>query len=83
MIGLIRRRFPDTSIRDLSPALDAMRLIKSPVEIEVTREAGRLDALMINECIRATRPDMPRHQLTDIGSTSTGSTGSDRRGTTG
>ena len=67
MIGLIRKRFPDLAINDLSPALDAMRLVKSPAEIDVMREAGRLNGLMINECMKATRPGMPIHQLAAIG----------------
>jgi len=67
MIGLVRRRFPDIVVEDLSPTLDAMRLVKSPAEIEVMREAGRITAVMINECMKATAAGMPRHKLTAIG----------------
>lgn len=67
LISLFRRRFPDAVVNDLSPILDEMRLVKSPAEITAMREAARITAVMINECIKATRPGMPREKLTAIG----------------
>ena len=67
MIDLLRRRFPEMKIENLSPALDALRLVKSDAEIAVMREAGRLNGLMITECMKATRPGMARRKLTAIG----------------
>jgi hypothetical protein len=67
LIGLLRKRFPEMTIRDLSPTLDSMRLIKSPAEIRVMREAARLTCMMINECMRATEPGMSRHKIPAIG----------------
>jgi len=42
--------------QDLSPILDRMRLIKSPLEIELMRRAGRLTARAVVEAMRQTRP---------------------------
>ena len=67
MISLIRNRYPDVEIRDLSPTLDEMRLVKSPEEIAVMKEAGRITAVMANECMKASVPGMPVHKLTAIG----------------
>ncbi|TFH06238.1 MAG: aminopeptidase P family protein [Spirochaetales bacterium] len=67
LISLLKRRFPDMTINDLSPTLDAMRLIKSPAEIAVMREAARLTSIVINECMNATEPGMSVHKLSAIG----------------
>lgn len=62
-IGLLRERVPGVEIRDLSPVLDDMRLIKSPREVAVMRRAGELCALAVREAIRITRPGMYEYQL--------------------
>jgi Xaa-Pro aminopeptidase len=66
-ISLIKKRFPDTTIQDLSPVLDEMRLIKSPGEIQVMKEAARITAALVNECMKATKPGMPVTKLPAIG----------------
>ena len=63
LISLLRTRFPRIEIRDLSPILDAMRLVKSPREIELLRKAGHLSALAVTEAMRATKPGMMEYQL--------------------
>jgi Xaa-Pro aminopeptidase len=50
-------------IRDLSPILDDLRLIKSPREVEVMRRAGKLCALAVREAMRCTRPGVVEFQL--------------------
>jgi len=54
---------PDASIRDLSPILTDMRLIKSPSEIEAMRHAGKICALGVREAIRSTEPGIYEYQL--------------------
>ncbi len=56
-------RFPQFEIRDLSPILDAMRLIKSKKEIEVIRKATQIAGLGIMEAMRSTRPGVYEYQL--------------------
>jgi len=60
---LINERFPEFKIRDLSPLLDSMRLIKSPKEIEVIRKATEIAGLGIIEAMRSTKPGVYEFQL--------------------
>ena len=62
-LALLRMRLPWTEIRDLSPALDALRLVKSARELALLREAGRLSALAVTEAMRATKPGMYEYHL--------------------
>ncbi len=66
LIGLLRTRFPRIEIRDLSPILDEIRLIKSPREIELLRKAGHLAALAVKEAMRATKPGVMEYHLRAI-----------------
>ena len=60
---LLNDRFPEFEIRDLSPLLDSMRLIKSPKEIEVIRKATQIAGLAIIEAMRSTTPGIYEYQL--------------------
>jgi len=62
-VALIKNRFPQFEIRDLSPILDAMRLIKSPKEIELIRHATLLAGQGIIEAMRSTAPGVYEYQL--------------------
>lgn len=59
----LQRRFSQLEIRDLSPTLDAMRLVKSPTELALMREAGRLCGLSVLEAMRATSPGIYEYEL--------------------
>lgn len=48
---------------DLDPILDRLRLIKSPAEIAVMREAARISQLAIMEVMRSARPGVYEYQL--------------------
>jgi Xaa-Pro aminopeptidase len=60
---LINQRFPQFEVRDLSPTLDAMRLIKSKKEIELIRTATEIAGLAIIEAMRSTSPGVYEYQL--------------------
>jgi Xaa-Pro aminopeptidase len=60
---LVKARFPQFEIRDLSPTLDAMRTIKSPAEIAVIRRATQLAGLGIIEAMRSTSAGVYEYQL--------------------
>jgi len=62
-VQLVQQRFPQLTVRDLSPALDAMRTIKSPAEIAVIRRATQLAGLGIMEAMRSTAPGVYEYQL--------------------
>lgn len=63
----VRAHLPHAEIRDLDHVLDLMRVIKSPGEIAVLREANRLAARAHIEMIRATKPGMREYELEAIG----------------
>lgn len=50
-------------LRDLTPILDELRLIKSPRELEMLRRAGTLSALAVAEAMRCTRPGLREFHL--------------------
>ena len=62
-IKKISERFPQFAILDLSPILDAMRVIKSPKEIELIRKATQIAGLGIIEAMRSTQPGVYEYQL--------------------
>jgi len=62
-ISLIKDRFPQYEVRDLTPTLDAMRLVKSEKEIGLIREATRIAGLAIIEAMRSTEPGVYEYQL--------------------
>lgn len=62
-VQLIRSRYPQYEVRDLSPILDRMRLIKSPREIELIRRASQLAGLGLIEAMRSTEPGVMEYQL--------------------
>ncbi len=62
-VGLLRKRFPAAEVQDLTPRLDALRIRKSPKEMDLLRVAGRLSALGLIEAMKCTRPGAFEYQL--------------------
>jgi Xaa-Pro aminopeptidase len=62
----LRDRYPWVEIRNLTPALDAARLVKSPLEIALIRRATRLACLSILEAMRSTEPGVFEHELDGV-----------------
>lgn len=62
-ISKIQDRFPQFEIKDLTPILDEMRLIKSDEEIAVIRKATQIAGLAIIEAMRSTNPGVYEYQL--------------------
>ncbi len=62
-IHLLKTRYPQFEIRDLSATLDAMRTIKDEREIDLIRKASQLAGLGIMEAIRSTKPGVVEYQL--------------------
>lgn len=63
LINLLRARFPQFEVRDLTPALDKLRLIKSPRELALIRKATRLSGLALMEAMRSTEPGILESEL--------------------
>ncbi len=62
-IQLLRLRFPQFEIHDLTPVLDNLRLIKSPREIASMKKATQLSGLALMECMRSTKPGILEYEL--------------------
>ena len=62
-VQTMRARFPQIDVKDLSPALDSLRLIKSAREIALLRKATRLSGLALMESMRATAPGLKEYEL--------------------
>lgn len=63
LVEMLRLRFPQFEVRDLTPVLDKARLIKSPREIELIRKATRLSGLALMEAMRSTVPGISEYEL--------------------
>jgi Xaa-Pro aminopeptidase len=62
-IGLLRTRLPRVEIRDLTPILDELRVIKSPREIALVRRASQLAGLGLMEAMRSSKLGVFEYQL--------------------
>lgn len=62
-VNLFKAKFPHVPVKDIAPILLKMRLVKSPAEIALCREAGRLSAEALRDAMRATRPGVMEYQL--------------------
>jgi len=59
----LKERFPQAQIKDCSPMIWELRMIKSPAEIETIREAGRIGVKALIEMMRATRPGVYEYEI--------------------
>jgi Xaa-Pro aminopeptidase len=59
----LKERFPAAAIKDITPFLDALRVIKSPEEIEVMRRNGRISAEAVRQAMLATRPGVFEYEI--------------------
>lgn len=62
-IELLRARYPQLEIKDLTPILDKMRLIKSRREVALITKATRLSGLALMEAMRSTVPGITEYEL--------------------
>jgi Xaa-Pro aminopeptidase len=62
-VAKLKAAAPQSEVRDLDPLIDSLRLIKSPREIAVIREATRISGLAIMEAMRDARPGMYEYEL--------------------
>jgi Xaa-Pro aminopeptidase len=62
-IAIIEQRYPKAELSNLTPIIDELRSIKSPLEIELMRRAGQLAALGVVEAMRSTEPGVYEYQL--------------------
>jgi Xaa-Pro aminopeptidase len=59
----LREQFPYLELKDVSPHIDRLRMIKSPREIEILRYNGRISAEALKRAIQATAPGKYEYEL--------------------
>ncbi|MCJ7681677.1 MAG: Xaa-Pro peptidase family protein, partial [Candidatus Aminicenantes bacterium] len=62
----LRERFPDLEVRDASPLLWELRMIKSPAEIVLLRRAARIGVLAHTALIQSSRPGVSEKELAAV-----------------
>jgi Xaa-Pro aminopeptidase len=62
-IDKLHNRFPQFEIKDLSPILDGLRVIKSAKEIDLIRKATQISGMGLIEAMRSTQPGVYEYQL--------------------
>ncbi len=61
--GLLRTRLPRVEVRDLTPILDELRIVKSPREVALLRRSSQIAGLALIEAMRATRSGLYEYHL--------------------
>lgn len=62
-VKLLREKFPQILVKDCSPMIEELRVIKSPAEIELMRKAGRIGVKAHIEMMKATMPGVYEYEL--------------------
>jgi len=59
----LKERFPGFVFEDMTPQIDALRVIKSAEEIEVLRRNGRISAEAVRQAMLETRPGVFEYEI--------------------
>jgi len=62
-IQKLRERYPQMEFKDVTPAVDEMRVLKTPAEIEALRRNGRLSAEAVKQAMLAGRPGVYEYEI--------------------
>jgi Xaa-Pro aminopeptidase len=62
-IEKLKERYPGCEFKDVAPSIDALRLIKSPEEIEVIRRNGKISAEAIKQAMLAAKPGVYEYEI--------------------
>lgn len=65
-VKVLKERLPQIEVRDLSPLIWDLRMIKTPAEIELLRRAGKIGVKAHIEMIKACRPGMREYELSAL-----------------
>lgn len=63
VIEQLREHYPQATMHDITPMLDAMRNIKTPQEIDVLRRNGKLSAEAMRDAMAHAKPGMYEYQI--------------------
>ncbi len=59
----IKTKFDDSSLKDVSGILSDMRMVKSPAEIDVMRQAGQVAVAMCEEAVHTIAEGVPEYEV--------------------
>lgn len=59
----LKERYPYCEFKDITPFIDAMRVIKSPEEIEIIRRNGKISAEAVKEAMLAGKPGVYEYEI--------------------
>ena len=62
-VRMWRERYPHYDLRDMSPIVDGLRMIKRPLEMDALRLGGQVSAAAIQAAIEATAPGRYEYEL--------------------
>jgi len=62
-VNKLKERYPAFEFRDMTPAIDSLRVFKSPEEIEVLRRNGKISAEAVNQSMLATKPGVFEYEI--------------------
>lgn len=62
-IEKLRQRYPQMEFVDIAPAIDALRAVKTPEEIEIMRRNGALSAAAVKQAMLAGRPGVFEYEI--------------------
>jgi len=65
-VNLLKKRFPGAEIKDASPLIWELRMIKSPAEINVLRRSAQIGVLAHKAVMQSTRPDVSEQELAAV-----------------
>jgi Xaa-Pro aminopeptidase len=63
VFSYLRRKLPNSTIKDISGILADMRMIKSPAEIEIMRQAGQVAVAMCEAAVRTIAEGVPEYEI--------------------
>ncbi|MFP4489608.1 MAG: aminopeptidase P N-terminal domain-containing protein, partial [Bacteroidales bacterium] len=62
-VSLLRERYPQNEVKDCAGEIEELRIIKSPAEIEMIRQAGKVGVDALTEAIRSSRTGMYEYEI--------------------
>ncbi|HUS87385.1 MAG TPA: Xaa-Pro peptidase family protein [Bacteroidales bacterium] len=62
-VKMLNDRYPQVTVRNCSKAIEELRIIKSPAEIDIIRKAGQIGVKAMIETMRSTRAGMYEYEV--------------------
>ncbi|MBN1387107.1 MAG: aminopeptidase P family protein [Bacteroidales bacterium] len=65
-VKLLREKYPQVTVKDCSEAIEELRVIKSPAEIDLIRKAGEIGVKAMKEAMRSTEAGMYEYEVSSV-----------------